>query len=266
MNNINPNDPHIGPLPISHETGDALAKPIATSIGEASKTLLDGVFHLAFDPIRKFNIQREAYLERFKIEVQTSVQTIPEKYQDDSKIGLVLKSIEDSKYQLNSDELRAMFTRLITVTLDSRANSSISPKFSAIISEMSPREARLLEMIYYNTASLVPFVRLKAENKSTYSSKKLGNGFLLLDDHSENSMSLELSLLESANLITFHEDTRLIHSHFADIFTEFRSFFPEDLNTFLPDISDEEELVFEHSYYSLTELGESFCKIVFKSM
>ena len=31
MNIIDPNDPHFVSLPISHETGDALAKPIATS-------------------------------------------------------------------------------------------------------------------------------------------------------------------------------------------------------------------------------------------
>lgn len=251
----------LNPLPISKDTGDALFKPAATSIGEASKTLLDGVFHLAFDPIRKFNIQRESDLERFRLEIQASAQAIPNEFYDNSKIGLVLKSIEDSKYQLNNDEIRAMFTRLIITAMDSRSNSNISPKYSSIVSEMTPEEARLLKEIYSNTASLVPFASLKMENKDG-SSRDLDQYFLLFDNYSDNNKMLELSLLESSNLINFHKDTKLVHPHFTNIITSFRKSFPENLNTLFPNFSDE-EVIFEHSYYSLTTLGESFCKIVF---
>ena len=204
----------LNPLPISKDTGDALFKPAATSIGEASKTLLDGVFHLAFDPIRKFNIQRESDLERF------------------------------------------------ITAMDSRSNSNISPKYSSIVSEMTPEEARLLKEIYSNTASLVPFASLKMENKDG-SSRDLDQYFLLFDNYSDNNKMLELSLLESSNLINFHKDTKLVHPHFTNIITSFRKSFPENLNTLFPNFSDDEEVIFEHSYYSLTTLGESFCKIVF---
>ena len=263
MNNINPNDPHIGPFPISHETGDALAKPIATSVGEASKTLLDGVFHLALDPVRRFNIQREADLERFKQEIQNSVENVPEEFHDDSKIGLILKAIEDSRYQLNDEEIRGMFTKLITSTIDFRTNSNISPKYSSIIADMTSAEARLLRDIYFNTGSIVPLASLKIENKSNHSSRNLGQDFLLFDNYSDNKQMLELALLESSNLIKLHEDTKLVHPHFANIINSFTNTFPNDLNELLPNLSDNEELVFEHSHYDLTELGESFCKIVF---
>lgn len=263
MNNIDPNEPHIGSLPISHETGDAFAKPIATSIGEASKTILDGIFHLALDPVRKFNIQREADLERFKQEIQNSVENVPEEFHDDSKIGLILKAIEDSRYQLNDEEIRSMFTKLITSTIDSRTNSCISPKYSSIIAEMTSAEARLLRDIYFNTGAVVPLASLKVENKSDYSSRNLGQDFLLFDNYSDNKRMLDLSLLESSNLIKFHKNIRLVHPHFANVINTFTGTFPNDLNEILPDLSDNEEVMFEHSYYDLTELGESFCKIVF---
>lgn len=263
MNNIEPNEPHIGPLPISHETGDALAKPIATSVGEASKTLLDGIFHLALDPVRRFNIQREADLERFKQEIQNSVENVPEKFHDDSKIGLILKAIEDSRYQLNDEEIRSMFTKLITSTIDSRTNFGISPKYSSIIADMTSAEARLLRDIYFNTGAVVPLASLKVENKSDYSSRNLGQDFLLFDNYSDNKKMLDLSLLESSNLIKFHKNIRLVHPHFANVINAFTDTFPNDLNEILPNLLDNEEVVFEHSYYDLTELGESFCKIVF---
>ena len=263
MNIIDPNDPNFVSLPISHETGDALAKPIATSIGEASKTLLDGIFHLALDPVRRFNIQRESDLERFKQEIQYSVKNVPEEFHDDSKIGLILKAIEDSRYQLNDEEIRNMFTKLITSTIDCRTNSSISPKYSSIIADMTAAEARLLKDIYFNTGSIVPLVSLTVEDKSDYSSRNLGKDFLLFDNYSDNQKMLVLSLLESSNLIRFHRKNKLVHPHFTNIINTFTNTFPNNLNELCPNLLDNEEVVIEHSYYSLTELGESFCKIVF---
>ena len=263
MNIIDPNDPNFVSLPISHETGDALAKPIATSIGEASKTLLDGIFHLALDPVRKFNIQRESDLEHFKQEIQYSVKNVPEEFHDDSKIGLILKAIEDSRYQLNDEEIRNMFTKLITSTIDCRTNSSISPKYSSIIANMTAAEARLLKDIYFNTGSIVPLVSLTVEDKSDYSSRNLGKDFLLFDNYSDNQKMLVLSLLESSNLIRFHRKNKLVHPHFTNIINTFTNTFPNNLNELCPNLLDNEEVVIEHSYYSLTELGESFCKIVF---
>lgn len=263
MNIIDPNDPNFVSLPISHETGDALAKPIATSIGEASKTLLDGIFHLALDPVRKFNIQRESDLEHFKQEIQYSVKNVPEEFHDDSKIGLILKAIEDSRYQLNDEEIRNMFTKLITSTIDCRTNSSISTKYSSIIADMTAAEARLLKDIYFNTGSIVPLVSLTVEDKSDYSSRNLGKDFLLFDNYSDNQKMLVLSLLESSNLIRFHRKNKLVHPHFTNIINTFTNTFPNNLNELCPNLLDNEEVVIEHSYYSLTELGESFCKIVF---
>ncbi|WP_455146142.1 DUF4393 domain-containing protein [Streptococcus constellatus] len=262
MDENNSKNININALPISADTGDAFAKPIATSLGEASKTLLDGVFHLAFDPVRKFNIQREADLERFKQEVNSSVQSIPAEFQDDSKIGLVLKTIEDSKYQLNEEELRAMFTKLITSTLDTRTNSSVSPKYSSIIAEMTSEEAKLLKKIYLNTGALVPIVSLHVINKSTSATRELPIQFLLFDDTFMSEPILATSLLTSSFLIEFNDDKRLTHEHFSRLQDIFVRELPEDLNTLTNDLSDDEEVEVKHSYYSLTELGRNFCKVV----
>ncbi|NQP26891.1 hypothetical protein HO927_03955 [Streptococcus suis] len=83
----------INPFPVSKDTGDALAKPIATSLGEAGKTILDGIFHFTLDPIRKFNIQRSYALEQSEIEVKESVSSISYEFLDDSMTGVVLKTI-----------------------------------------------------------------------------------------------------------------------------------------------------------------------------
>lgn len=84
-----------------------------------------------------------------------------------------------------------------------------------------------------------------------------------LDNYSDNQKMLDLSLLESSNLIRFRRKIQLVHPHFTNIINTFTNTFPNNLNDLLPNLSDDEEVVFEHSHYSLTELGESFCNIVF---
>lgn len=251
----------LNPLPISKETGDALVKPAAVSIGNASKDLLDGIFHLTLDPIRKFNIQREADLEVFRNELSQQMSQIPEEFKDDSKAGLVLKAIEDSKYQLNEKDIREMFTKLISATFDYRKNPTITPAYSSIIAKMSPEEAVLLKDIYHNTASSVPFsaIKIYADEDRSKGYGQIGNGYLLLDNYVTSNHSLYLSLLESANLIEFLEGTFLTADHFANKY----KIIDELINNHFSKDYDIKLLENSKSLYQLTELGKSFCKIVF---
>ncbi|HFR3919713.1 Abi-alpha family protein [Streptococcus suis] len=256
----------INPFPVSKDTGDALAKPIATSLGEAGKTILDGIFHFTLDPIRKFNIQRSYALEQFEIEVKESVSSIPDEFLDDSMTGVVLKTIEDSRYQLNHEDIRKMFSNLISATLDSRKNSRVGPKYSSIISDMSQREAILLQKIYNNKFKIVPWVNLKVKNRATHSERTIHFNHLLLDSGPDNTFALELSLLESANLIILEKDFRLTNPHFDEMIKHFEMSFGDINATFRGLLENENEYVeFFHSTYFLTELGSSFCAIVFEN-
>lgn len=255
----------ISAVPISKETGDALIKPIASSIGNASGTVLDGLFHLILDPIRKFNIQRNFALEQFEKEVKGSVSEIPREFLDESKIGIVLKAMEDSRYQLNEEYIRELFTKLITSTLDSRNNSSITPKFSSIISEMSVKEAILLKDIYYNSLSGIPLVSFQVQNDETLFVKFLEPKYLILDNQIMTAPLLELSLLESANLIYKQNEQSLkyLFKDYSNYYKRLDELFPNNYREIYPDSDENERVYHETSYYELTELGKSFCKIVF---
>ncbi|MBF0844494.1 DUF4393 domain-containing protein [Streptococcus danieliae] len=256
----------ISALPVSKETGDALVKPVAASIGNAGGTVLDGLFHLILDPVRKFNIQRQHALEEFEKNIRESVSEIPEEYLDHSKTGIVLKTLEDARYQLNEESIRDMFSQLVSATMDSRTNSKITPKYSSIIADMSPKEAVLLERIYHNMYSVVPVVNLRIRDSVTLSERIFHLDMLLFDTGRDDTFPLELSLLESANLISLKEDFRLTSQHFEAIIDEYIGTFPPDLNNFFKGLlrNSNELISFQHSAYFLTELGRSFCSIVFE--
>ena len=250
----------INALPISTESGDALIKPVAKSIGNAANDILEGAFHLVLDPVRRFNARRTQDLETFKQELSLSVKDISKDNIDESKSGLVLKAIEDSRYQLNEKVIRDLFTKLITSTLDITKNTNITPVFSTIIANMSPKEAILLERIHNNTGHVVPFSNVMIVYKDVKGSSSIGKGYLLFENDFTNEFSLELSLLEASNLIKFNADVFLTHTSFEDLYNLFDENYIVDLN-----INSDSNIQYEQHkhYYSLTELGKSFCQIIF---
>ena len=256
-------NPNIPQLPISSETGDALAKPIAESVGNAGKDVLEGIFHLLFDPVRRFNIQRNYDLEKFQESLRETINDIPKENRDDSKINLTIKAIEDLRYQLNEEQIRDMFAALITSTLDNRKNNRVLPVFSTIISNMTPNQAVLLKHIYFNLL-VAPFIRLYAGEAGDISQRALGPTLLIVGDSCYANYDLHLSSLEYANLIEHIIGAQLS----ADEFQHRYELGEEQLVNMFKNsgatLDENEELRWERSYYVLTPIGKALCDIVFE--
>lgn len=253
--------------PIPDETMNSLLKPAANSIGIAFADLLDGAFNFALNPVRKYNLTKDKDLADFADKINQGTNKIPEENRDSSKIGLVLKALEDSRYQLDKEEIRKLFSNLISNALDNRKNEFLHPKFSQILSEMTPREAELLAMFFENNSALPSGNILRRKvNEQSFNSNKLT--YLLLEgkkfdksglefDIIDRSYGLELALLEATNIINKSEfrlsgeaNYRLYHFFEISVEEEYRKKEPDY------------EFVTQKSFYQLTELGESFCKFV----
>ncbi|WP_314196752.1 DUF4393 domain-containing protein [Abiotrophia defectiva] len=257
-------DSNLPQLPISSETGDALAKPIAESVGNAGKDILESVFHFALDGLRKYNIRKQYELKKFEEEVKEKTDSIPPEHRDDSKIGLVLKAIEDSRYQLEEEEIRRLFTKLIAATMDNRKNESVIPIYSSIISNMTPSEAKTLERIYSNTLSLAPHVRLIAEESDSVSERDLDTSLIIFDWSAESGLEIQLSLLEAAGLIEFIKDSQLMANQFQRRYELSEKALLEIAEAKNLHLGQNEKFAFRRSYYRLTSIGKAFCKVVFE--
>lgn len=261
-------DPNLPQLPISSETGDALAKPIAESVGNAGKDIVEAIFHYFLDPLRKFNIQRNFNLEKFQEDLYKNFNDIPEENRDDSKINLTIKAIEDLRYQINEEEIRDMFTTLVTSTLDNRKNSKVLPIFSTIISNMTSSEAKLLKVLYTNKLSLTPYVELTIVNKISGVTNAPGLALLLLDESNTQGAELDLSLLESENLIKHTTDSSLSSGYFVRRYEAGERILSQivEQNPDVPSlkINADQEIRFVRSIYELTPIGKVFCDIVFE--
>lgn len=124
-------------------TKEKLLNPTAKIIGDS----LAGIIGFVLSPLQKLHILNEQKLKQYQNEIQNKTDKIPESHRDPSKLGLALKAIEESKYQINEDELRNLFANLVSSSVDGRKNSSITPRFASVLSQLGKDEATILKKL-----------------------------------------------------------------------------------------------------------------------
>lgn len=134
-------DKHVG------KTYDNLTDKPSRAIGNG----LSEIFELVFSLFKLGNtlIQGKIalYAEKFKKEIEEMSRSIPENKLTEPDVQIITTALDNSKYCVTHDELREMFVNLIGSACNSDKKDAVHPAFSAIIKEMSPRDARLLKDI-----------------------------------------------------------------------------------------------------------------------
>ena len=110
---------------LPESTLEALLNPAAKSIG----TAVGGLCDLIFFPLHKLGIYTEQKLKEYSDKIKQKTDDIPVENRDASKLNLVFKALEDSKYQINEEELQEAFANLIASTIDNRVRVVLVKSF-----------------------------------------------------------------------------------------------------------------------------------------
>lgn len=249
--------------PIPDETTNAALKPTAKSLGNAAGTLFDAGFNLILTPLRKYNIRKEQELTDYADKINNHLSTIPEQNRDSSKMNLVLKAVDDSKYRLDEEEMREAFARLIAKGMDNRANTSFYPAYSDILSNMSVEEAAVLQKIYTNLGSSIPTDAPVATDNKTSSTRHFAPKAYIFDDAytGNESYNVAIDLLLHSGLIKVHEDAQLTHEHYAKQYEIFEKQ-TKSSASILSNIQPNEHLDFNKGYITLSDFGKSFAQFI----
>lgn len=129
-------------VPISKETAKNILEPTLVPLSQA----VGGIIQWVFQKPIEYGIVRENDLAKLRDSLQPKMKEIPEANRTSDNLGLTLKAVEDSKYQLTSDIMVEYFANLISQTLDDRKH--VKPIFSAILQEMAPEDALLFKNIF----------------------------------------------------------------------------------------------------------------------
>ena len=127
---------------------------------------------------------------------------IPEDFRDPSKLGLVLETLQNSVYQLNQEEIRAMFANLVANLADKRKNSTITPRYVYILSQLGYDDAVFLrELVHQNGESVLHARKANVNNGSI--NKYISDYFLYFSGEKKVLSGFEptINVLESLGII-----------------------------------------------------------------
>lgn len=146
---------------------DKPTQSIGQTISDLWQLVLGGRVAFAAE---KQRLKYAAELEEFKKCLEAKVSAIPTENQIEPPLQIAAQALEDSKYCVESKELRDMFASLIANSMDSDHMPKIHPSFSKIIQQMSPLDAAMLKVIHaYQSRGGIPIVHfIKKINETEY--------------------------------------------------------------------------------------------------
>lgn len=136
--------------------------PILDSLGKGLGSLIYRIFHRPIE----YKIVNEAALNDFVDQMSQKMRNIPDDFRDPSKLGLVLETLQNSVYQLNQEEIRAMFANLVANLADKRKNSTITPRYVYILSQLGYEDAVFLRELVHQNGESVLHARKAAINNN----------------------------------------------------------------------------------------------------
>ena len=248
--------------PIPDEITNALLKPAADTLGNAANDILSAGFNLILTPLRKYNIRSDKELKDFADKINAETSSIPDVHRDGSKVSLILKAVDDSKYRLDDEFMREAFARLIARGLDNRAKTHFYPAYSDMLANMSVDEAVFLTKLVHNTAKRLPTgkVNLKAKDNSTRTKSPI---IPLWDNPREynSNFSISIDLLKGTGLIDVLSDAWLTSKHFENLYKEFEN--SSSFALYAANGRNEGEVAeLEKGYIKLTDVGDSFVRFI----
>ncbi len=134
----------------------SLLNPIAKSIGEGLGGMIDYIFSPFNYMSEKRELQYDYKLKLLKIELDSKINEIPEDKLCEPDLQTVGTALENSKFCIESDELRAMFVNLISNSANIDNKSKVHPSFASMIKEMKPLEAEILTL--FKAEATLPIV------------------------------------------------------------------------------------------------------------
>jgi hypothetical protein len=140
-----------------------LAKPSLKQIGEG----LGGFLSIAMMPLQMMGYQAEHWKSEFQKSLDKKASQIPEERLQSPDLIITGPIMQALGYTVHKDDLRELFTNLLTTSMDSKTAREALPCFVEIIKQISPDEAKILRLLSNNLPKPVVDVMSVTLDQST---------------------------------------------------------------------------------------------------
>lgn len=244
---------------IPQSTKELLFNPTANAVGQG----IGAVFTAVFSPLIKIGIIKKQELADLTNKTAKKVKEIPHENLDGSKPGLVLKALEESKYQLEDKDLRDFFASLIASSVDNRKNQDITPRYATVLSQLGSQDAQFLLLLSKQLKFQLPIGHLEIENNTTFAERSISDTYLCTNNNEVLRVSMDTAtILNSLGIITLSNDGERYLSH--EIYEKGYSLIDShlrNLNLVLP--NKDEKIKLAKGSVIITDFGQNLFQYIF---
>ena len=197
---------------------DLPTKNIGQTFGDLWYLVFGGISHAADKRRLRYSVD----LKKYRQELTESINKIPPSNRKEPSIQTTAQALENSKYCISSEDLRKMFVKLITCTMDSQLEPYTHPSFPEIIKQMSPLDAELLSTFSSSLSQpIANFVLSYPDGNS-----RTVEQYIFFDTNGSHSYpyAASISSLERFGLLSVSFMKCLSEASAYDIFTNFPYF------------------------------------------
>lgn len=253
---------------LPQSSAEKLLNPTADKLGKG----FGGIASFIANPFIKLGIVSDINVKNFEKRMLEKNNSIPPQNLDNSKQGLALKAVEDSFYQLNSEELQEMFSNLISATLDNRKNEKVSPSFSSVLKDLTPVDAQVLNVIYQYTIQrsrkVHPLVSLVGTVENGHIAAGFESDTLILDTGINDLIKepLSISSLDRLGLIEIERVRTVGGPLYNALYESYKNNVIYQVNAANVPMQVGDNLItdvlVEKNYLQLTNFGLAFSEVV----
>lgn len=130
-------------------------------------------------PVKKANLTFRYKLESFEDDLKEKIKCIPEEHLQVPPTMIAGPTLEALRYAYDEDKLREMYENLLASAMDKRIVSNAHPAFVDAVKQMTPIEARIIEIIAQNSDSLkCAEITFDIKNSTTHYGKAMPEYFV----------------------------------------------------------------------------------------
>lgn len=122
-------------------------------------------FEKLHEVAEKNRAKRDLNIQKYKESIAQKIAKIPEKNIQEPPLSIVGPALEASKYYIEEDTLREMFSNLIVSSMDIAKEQAAHPSYVELIKQMTPLDAQNIESIS-NYLSESPIAKILLHNSN----------------------------------------------------------------------------------------------------
>ena len=147
--------------PIVNSAKNITDKPtqnIGTTLADIWYLVFGGISHAA----DKRKLKYSYALQEFEKELKEKISKIPKDKLVEPDLQIVAPTLEASKYCIEKEELRKLFSKCIASSINADLYNNLHPSFPNILQHLSVFDAKIFDILYRNDVSI--FMQLLNDN------------------------------------------------------------------------------------------------------